>query len=168
MLKRILSGCAVAACVIGSAQPAQAKLTNCWFWSPSDTGSVTSQQCDVELRTEPSSRTKSGSLRTWTIRDNSTHHLEAVFWTDDSVELAFIDRQGVVTSQVEGTWHRDSDNDIVIDMGGGYIMAFTEPKSGYGAGSTYPPAFTSPTETYQPTRGGGLSSGEFSSRPFAF
>ena len=114
MLKRLLGAGALAACLIGSAQPAQAKLTSCWMWTPDTVGSASQETCDVTLRTEPSSRTTSGYLRTWTIRDNSTHHLEAVFWTDDSVELAFIDREGVVTSQVEGTWHRDSDNDIVI------------------------------------------------------
>ena len=169
MLKRILSGCAVTACVIGSAPPAHAVVTDCWFWEPDTVGTVTSEDCDVTLRTTPSSRTTSGYLRTWIIRDqNSEHTLEAVLWEDETAELTFIDRQGNVTAQVEGTHWVDSDGDTRIDMTEGYQMAFTRPTSDYGAGAAYPPALGGGREHYQPTRGGGLSSGEFSDRPFAF
>ena len=105
------------------------------------------------------------------IRDqSSTHILEAVLWEDDRAELTFLDRQGNVTAQVEGTHYVDSDGDTRISFGdSGYSMAFTKPTSDYGAGAAYPPAgFSGGRESYQPTRGGGLSSGEFSDRPFHF
>ena len=170
MLKTLLGCGAAAACLIGSAQPAHAKATDCWFWTPDTIGSAEQQTCDVTLRTEPSSRTTSGYLRTWVIRDqHSSHILEAVLWEDDRAELTFVDRQGNITAQVEGTHWVDSDGDTRIDMTEGYEMAFTRPTSDYGAGAAYPPAFSGGgREHYQPTRGGGLSSGEFSDRPFRF
>ena len=171
MLKTLLGCGAAAACLIGSAPPAHAVVTDCWFWEPDTVGTVTSEECDVTLRTEPSSRTTSGYLRTWVIRDqSSTHILEAVLWEDDRAELTFLDRQGNVTAQVEGTHYVDSDGDTRISFGdSGYSMAFTKPTSDYGAGAAYPPAgFSGGRESYQPTRGGGLSSGEFSDRPFHF
>ena len=169
MLKKLLGAGAVAACLIGSAQPAQAKATDCWFWEPDTVGRAEQQTCDVTLRTEPSDRTTSGYLRTWVIRDqHSEHTLEAVLWEDERAELTFVDHQGNITAQVEGTHWVDSDGDTRIDMTEGYAMAFTRPSSDYGSGAAYPPAFTGPTESYQPIRGGGLSSGEFSDRPFRF
>ena len=71
----------------------------------------------------------------------------------------------------------DSDGDTRLEFGTGndgvdYSMAFTRPSTQDGTGSTYPPAFggyqPDAPEYYQPTRGGGLSSGEFSDRPFRF
>jgi hypothetical protein len=177
MLKTLLGCAAAAACVIGSAPPAHAVVTDCWFWEPDTVGTVTAEDCDVTLRTEPSSRTTSGYLRTWIIRDqNSEHILEAVLWEDGKAELAFLDRSGNVTTQVIGETWTDADGDTRISFGdSGYSMAFTRPSSDYGAGASYPPAGFDgggsdgfPGESYQPTRGGGLSSGEFSDRPFRF
>lgn len=175
MLKKLLVAGATAACLIGSAQPAQAAPTDCWFFDDNNQYNVESQDCDVTRRTEPSDRTTSGYLNTWVIRDaSSTHILEAVLWDDESAEYTFLDRRGNVTSRVEGTWWRDSDNDVRLEFGVGndgvdYSMAFTEPSSDYGSGAAYPPAgFGGGRESYQPIRGGGLSSGEFSDRPFRF
>ena len=162
MLKKLLTAGATAACLIGSAQPAQAKATDCWFWEPDTVGRAEQQTCDVTLRTEPSSRTTSGYLRTWVIRDqHSEHTLEAVLWEDERAELTFVDRQGNITAQVEGTHWVDSDGDTRIDMTDGYEMAFTRP-------TFQPEGFGGGRESYQPIRGGGLSSGEFSDRPFRF
>ena len=171
MLKKLLGAGAVAACLIGSAQPAQAIETDCWFWEPDTVGTVSAEACDVTLRTEPSDRTTSGYLRTWIIRDaSSNHHLEAVLWDDDTAELAFLDRNGNVTTRVEGAHWVDEDGDTRISFGdSGYSMAFTRPSSDYGAGAAHPPAgFGGGRESYQPIRGGGLSSGQFSDRPFRF
>ena len=174
MLKRILSGCAVTACVIGSAPPAHAAPTDCWFFDETNQYDVSAQDCDVTRRTEPSDRTTSGYLNTWVIRDaTSTHVLEAILWDDDTAEFTFLDRRGNVTSRTTGTWWKDSDGDYRLEFGIGndgvdYSMAFTKPSSDYGAGASYPPALGGGRESYQPTRGGGLSSGEFSDRPFRF
>ena len=100
MLKTLLGCGAAAACVIGSAPPAHAVVTDCWFWEPDTVGTVTAEDCDVTLRTEPSSRTTSGYLRTWVIRDQSSEHiLEAVLWDDDSAEYTFVASNGNVTSR---------------------------------------------------------------------
>lgn len=174
MLKTLLGCGAAAACVIGSAPPAQAAPTDCWFFDDDNRYDVTPIDCDVTLRTEPSDRTTSGYLRTWVITEpNSTRILEAVLWEDGDAEYTFLDRRGNVTGRVDGTWWTDSDDDTRLEFGTGndgqdYSMAFTKPSSDYGAGAAFPPAFTSPTEHYQPVRGGGLSSGEFSDRPFRF
>jgi hypothetical protein len=176
MMRVLCGSLAATACLIGSAQPAHSAVTDCWFWSPDTVGTVTAEDCDVTLRTEPSSRTTSGYLRTWIIRDQSSEHiLEAVLWEDGKAELAFLDRNGNVTTQVIGETWTDADGDTRISFGdSGYSMAFTRPSSDYGAGASYPPAGFSggsggfPGESYQPTRGGGLSSGEFSDRPFSF
>ena len=141
--------------LIGSAQPAHARATDCWFWEPTTVGSAEQQTCDVTLRTEPSLFQR---LSTYlVIRDqHSDFILEAVLWEDDRAELTFVDRQGNVTAQVEGTHWVDSDGDTRIDMTEGYQMAFTRPTSDYGAGAAYPPALGGGREHYQPTRGGGL------------
>ena len=105
MLKKLLGAGAIAACLIGSAQPAQAATTDCWFFDRENQYNVQAQDCDVTRRTEPSDRTTSGYLNTWVIRDaSSTHILEAVLWDDESAEYTFLDRRGNVTSRVEGTW----------------------------------------------------------------
>jgi hypothetical protein len=179
MLKTLLGVGAAAACVIGSAPPAQAAITDCWFFDANNQYDVQPVDCDVTRRTEPSSRTTSGYLQTWVIvHDNYT--VEAILWTDDTAEFTFIDERGNVTARTEGTWYIDSDNDYRLEFGTGndgvdYSMAFTRPSSDYGAGAAYPPALGGgsssggfPGESYQPTRGGGLSSGEFSDRPFSF
>ena len=174
MLKTLLGCGAATACLIGSAPPAYAAPTDCWFFDDNNQYDVSPIDCDVTLRTEPSDRTTSGYLRTWVITEpNSTRILEAVLWEDGDAEYTFLDRRGNVTGRVDGTWWTDSDDDTRLEFGEGndgvdYSMAFTKPSSDYGAGAHYPPAFTSPTEHYQPTRGGGLSSGEFSDRPFSF
>ena len=174
MLKALVGCGAAAACLIGSAQPAHAAPTDCWFFTETQQYNVEAQDCDVTRRTEPSDRTTSGYLNTWIIRDaSSTHILEAVLWDDESAEYTFLDRRGNVTSRVNGTWWTDSDGDTRLEFGVGndgvdYSMAFTRPSSDYGSGAAYPPAFSGPTESYQPVRGGGLSSGEFSDRPFRF
>ena len=178
MLKTLVGCAAAAACVIGSAPPAQAAITDCWFFDDNNQYDVSPKDCDVTRRTEPSSRTTSGYLNIWVIRDfDSSHTLEAVLWDDDTAEYTFIDRNGNVTSRTTGTWWEDSDGDTRLEFGTGndgvdYSMAFTRPSTQDGTGSTYPPAFggyqPGGPEYYQPTRGGGLSSGEFSDRPFRF
>ena len=174
MLRKLLGAGAVAACLIGSAQPAHSAVTDCWFFDDANQYNVSPQDCDVTRRTEPSDRTTSGYLNTWVIRDaSSTHTLEAVLWDDDTAEFTFLDRRGNVTSRTEGTWWKDSDGDYRLEFGVGndgvdYSMAFTEPSSDYGAGASYPPALGGGRESYQPIRGGGLGSGEFSDRPFRF
>jgi hypothetical protein len=181
MLRKLLGAGAVAACLIGSAQPAYAAPTDCWFFDDDNQYDVQPVDCDVTLRTEPSDRTTSGYLRTWVISEpNSSYTVEAVLWEDGDAEYTFIDGRGNVTSRVEGEWWTDSDDDTRLEFGEGndgvdYSMAFTKPSSDYGAGASYPPAGFDgggsggfPGESYQPTRGGGLSSGEFSDRPFSF
>ena len=170
MLRKLFTAGAVAACLIGSAQPAQAKLTDCWFFDDDNQYDVEAVDCDVTRRRVPSDRTTSGYLSTWIIRDaNSSHYLEAVLWTDETAEFTFIDRQGNITGKVDGEWWRDADGDVRLSLGDGeYQIAFTEPSSDYGAGAAYPPVLGGGRESYQPIRGGGLSSGEFSSRPFHF
>ena len=177
MLKTLLGVGAAAACVIGSALPAQAAITDCWFFEPGNRTNVQPVDCDVTRRTEPSTRTTSGYLNIWVIRHDS-YTLEAVLWDDDSAEFTFIDDNGNVTARVDGEHWTDSDGDTRLEFGTGndgedYSMAFTRPSTQSGTSSTYPPAFggyqpDGPAEFYQPTRGGGLSSGEFSDRPFRF
>ena len=72
MLKTLLGCGAAAACVIGSAPPAQAVVTDCWFFDDNTSWTVTAEDCDVTRRTEPSSRTTSGYLNIWVIRDQSS------------------------------------------------------------------------------------------------
>ena len=174
MLKTLLGCGAAAACLIGSAPPAHAAPTDCWFFDDNNRYDVEAVDCDVTRRTEPSDRTTSGFLKIWVIRDSSsTHILEAILWDDDTAEFTFLDRRGNVTSRTIGTWWEDSDGDTRLEFGTGndgvdYSMAFTRPTSDYGAGASYPPALGGGRESYQPIRGGGLSSGEFSDRPFRF
>ena len=182
MLKTLLGCGAAAACLIGSAQPAHSAPTDCWFFDDANQYDVQPIDCDVTRRTEPSTRTTSGYLNIWVIRQG-TYTVEAVLWDDDSAEFTFIDNNGNITSRVDGTWWEDSDGDTRLEFGVGndgvdYSMAFTRPSTQDGTGSTYPPAFGGyqpggsagfgGRESYQPTRGGGLSSGEFSDRPFRF
>ena len=118
MLKRLLFAGATAACLIGSAQPAQAAPTDCWFFDDNNQYNVDPVDCDVTRRTEPSDRTTSGYLSTWVIRDaNSTHTLEAVLWDSEKAEYTFIDRRGNITGRVEGTWWTDSDGDTRLEFG---------------------------------------------------
>ena len=88
------------------------------------------------------------------------------FGKTEKLNSTFLDRNGNITTQVIGETWEDADGDTRISFGdSGYSMAFTKPTSDYGAGASYPPAgFGGGRESYQPTRGGGLSSGEFSDR----
>ena len=175
MLKTLLGCGAAAACVIGSAPPAQAAITDCWFFDDNNQYDVSPKDCDVTRRTEPSSRTTSGYLNIWVISTGDSNNiLEVVLWDDDSAEYTFVDSNGNVTSRATGSWWTDSDDDTRLDFDGfDFSMAFTKPSTQSGTGSTYPPAFGGyqpggPAEFYQPTRGGGVSSGQFSDRPFRF
>ena len=72
----------------------------------------------------------------------ATHILEAVLWEDGKAELAFLDRNGNVTSQVIGgrgktqmATRESASVTLVIPW------PSRKPSSDYGTGAAYPPAF---------------------------
>ena len=125
MLKTLVGCAAAAACVIGSAPPAQAAPSSCWWFTPDTYGEADEENCDVTLITVPSDRTTSGYLKQWVIDDYvSKTRVRLTLWDDDSAEIEFIDRRGRVTRTVYGDTWIDADGDTRVSFGdSGYSLA---------------------------------------------
>ena len=160
MLKRLLTAGAVSACLIGSAQPAQAAPTLCWYAEDdSIAGTVSAYDCDVERYTD------SDGVIWYRITDEDGVHRIALWERDGVPEYAEVIWQGGRRKRVDH-WE-DSDGDMVVGFKGDWWFAFRVPSSrpSTPARPSYdPPVWDAPA----PVRGGGLSSGEFSDRPFLF
>ncbi len=110
---------------------ANAEGTTCWFQQKAS-GKLSPERCDVSIRVNANGH------KVTDVIDSAGGKASVVFWVESKG-----DNEGIVEFfykdlRRKGTWWRDSEGDLRVDIGNGYQFALKIPNSSSSAASYRP------------------------------